>query len=98
MRQRVGGKKPNALGIFDMSGNLWEWCSDFYYFVEEPEEPDQTDVPDDLMNNSRPLAGFLLRGGGYNSSPKECRVAARVRYSPVDFEENNTGFRVVRNP
>lgn len=84
MLHRVGGKHPNELGLFDMSGNLWEWCSDAYGTY--PATP-QTD----------PIAGsgslFVLRGGAWTYFPTYCRVTCRDSYSSDDASVS-VGFRV----
>lgn len=67
----VGTKQPNAWGLYDMHGNVWEWCLDWY--VNEP----GTDGP---VNNSY----RLLRGGGWTGSARRCRSAARHWYYPYN--------------
>jgi formylglycine-generating enzyme required for sulfatase activity len=82
----VGGKKPNALGIYDMNGNVFEWCLDFY------------DVYSSTMqkNPTGPLTGVnqVRRGGVYTSSIAWARVATRGANLPTD-RLAYSGFRVV---
>lgn len=86
----VANKKPNGLGLYDMSGNVWEWCWDWYdekYYSES----------DGTQNPSGPASGEyrVLRGGSSFVSPENCRVASRNGDYPYD--RNDTfGFRVVR--
>lgn len=85
---RVGSKKPNAFGLFDMSGNVMEWCSDIY------EEYTSADV----TNPKGAEKGFdhILRGGSWYSDIKECRSAYRLRKPPRHFKFN-VGFRVCKS-
>ncbi|MCD4818902.1 MAG: SUMF1/EgtB/PvdO family nonheme iron enzyme [Candidatus Cloacimonetes bacterium] len=86
----VGKKMPNELGIYDMSGNVWEWCNDRYdnsYYSISPKSNPQ----------GHPLRGFnrVCRGGYWGSSTKLCRVADRGSCSPSN-PYDGVGFRILR--
>ena len=90
----VGERRPNGWGLFDMHGNVAEWCNDVYeedYYVRSSDR-----------NPTGPGDGarYVLRGGAWNSSAEACRSAARVGESPgtqdACFARDAIGFRCVR--
>lgn len=90
----VGMKRPNPWGLADMTGNVFEWCNDFF---------DPTGYKPALETNPKgPAAGQfkVLRGGCYKSDPGECRSAARAKDRPaftdVCLGYETYGFRCVR--
>jgi formylglycine-generating enzyme required for sulfatase activity len=82
----VGQLKPNAWGIYDMHGNVWEWVHDWYgkYSDEPAQDP------------RGPASGThrMRRGCGWNNLAKACRVSNR--YSVVGFRDDFIGFRLLR--
>lgn len=83
----VGLKKPNELGIYDMSGNVYEWCTNWKY--------DYTD--DDKNNPTGPIDGLIKasKGGSWHSCSKNIRVSNRDD-DPPEFYSHNVGFRIVK--
>ncbi len=72
----VGEKKPNAWGLYDMQGNTWKWCADWYdkdYYAHAPTD----DPPGPATGSCR-----VLRGGGWHSPARRCRSAYRLYYGP----------------
>ncbi len=86
MTHPVKGKSPNSLGLYDMSGNLWEWCQD--WLDSYPSEP--------THNPLGPFSGSskVLRGGAWNGGPKNCRLSNRDGRT-VDYASNRLGLRLV---
>jgi formylglycine-generating enzyme len=84
----VGKKKPNSLGIYDMSGNAWEWCQDRYGATYYSESPQQDPVG--------PLEGVyrVLRGGSWNYGAIRSRVACRDGSGEANCGYYNCGFRL----
>jgi len=83
----VGSKAPNGLGIYDMSGNLWEWCWDWHGNYSSNTQ----------TNPTGPASGSyrVLRGGGWNISAGRCRVAVRDGSRPYG-SGGFVGFRLCR--
>jgi len=83
----VGQKQPNELGIFDLTGNVWEWCSDYY---DERYYRNSTST-----NPSGPISGDLrvLRGGAWLNIAEDCKVWERHSSFPSN-KEFNYGFRL----
>lgn len=93
---KVGSKKPNELGIYDMTGNVFEWCNDYY-------------MPNiyEISPSNNPTGAFLstgrvIRGGSCNASAKMCLTTKRAVYTQykstrdVEFRMN-IGFRLVHS-
>ena len=85
---QVGQKAPNALGIYDMSGNVWEWCYDWYSSVSTGEETDP------FGSSSGSLRA--LRGGSWDLNANYASVCGRI-YDTPSSRYNNLGFRLVRS-
>ena len=86
----VGMKKPNAWGLYDMHGSLWEWCLDEWH-ESYNEAPTDGSAWQDSANSFR-----VLRGGGWRYSSYNCRSDSRAYNDPA-CEDNRIGLRVVRN-
>ncbi|AVZ29546.1 SUMF1/EgtB/PvdO family nonheme iron enzyme [Nodularia spumigena] len=85
----VGSFPPNAFGLYDMHGNLWEWCLDTWHSNYEGAPRDGSAWID---NDNQKLR--LLRGGSWSSPPRNCRSAYRG-YNDPDNGYGSLGFRVV---
>jgi formylglycine-generating enzyme required for sulfatase activity len=86
----VGIYPPNAFGLYDMHGNVWEWCQDHWHDNYQGAPIDGSVW---TGNNNT----YVLRGGSWILNPNNCRSAYRLRSNTVSYL-NNVGFRVVYAP
>jgi formylglycine-generating enzyme required for sulfatase activity len=84
--REVGLKRPNAWGLFDVHGNVWEWCLDWYAGYEPDAADDPTGPPGGTFR--------VVRGGSYFDHPSPMRCASRGRSLP-SVRADDHGFRVV---
>jgi formylglycine-generating enzyme required for sulfatase activity len=92
---KVGSYPPNAWGLYEMHGNVWEWCADYYdanYYArsptKDPKGPAKGVLPTDYGNFYR-----VVRGGCWLDEGRGCRAAYRFRFMPKE-RYRLVGFRV----
>jgi formylglycine-generating enzyme required for sulfatase activity len=87
----VATYEPNDFGLHDMTGNVWEWCSDWY------DKPYYTYSPIENPTGATSGTNRVIRGGSWFNYPKRCRAANRSDNTP-DARDGDLGFRVALSP
>jgi len=87
----IGQRRPNAWGLYDMHGNVWEWVSDCWHddYINAPTTGESWKGDD--------CSSRVLRGGGWNSEAPYLRSSARGSYQ-VDLNDVSNGFRLAKSP
>lgn len=90
----VAWKSPNGIGLYDMMGNVWEWCSDIYdseYYEHSPSR-------DPWSRRHIEGSNRVIRGGGWRSNAKCLRTTDRNKFVPTSKKFSDIGFRLARSP
>ncbi|MFV1975729.1 MAG: formylglycine-generating enzyme family protein [Candidatus Scalindua sp.] len=90
----VAGKTPNGIGLYDMMGNVWEWCSDIYdseYYEHSPSK-------DPWARRHIEGSNRVIRGGGWRSNAECLRTTDRNNFMPTSKKFSDIGFRLARSP
>ncbi len=93
---KVGSYPPNAWGLYDMHGNVWQWCSDFYdpdYYKTSPAKDPRGPAKGVMSTGFQPNCFVVIRGGCWLDEARACRSARRFRLQPSEPYQW-VGFRV----
>lgn len=86
----IGSKLPNELGLYDMSGNVWEWCADHWHENYEGAPLDAS-----AWTSGGDSSRRVVRGGSWLNLPDDCRAACRIR-DLTNYGTDLIGFRLAR--